>query len=109
MAPDETTKALCHKCHGEMIYVTSLPHPRSPQMQRTTFVCYACNQTRSYTLSAAMAAAYAQACARAREPEDIASHSEPTSGRTAANHLPPGERHAGQSFSSGVTKPDHQA
>jgi hypothetical protein len=30
-------------------------------MERTTFVCYGCNQTRSYTLSSAMAQAYKQA------------------------------------------------
>ena len=39
-----------------MIYVTSLPHPRAPEkMRRTTFVCRACNQTRSYSLSIPMA------------------------------------------------------
>ena len=32
-------------------------------MQRTTFVCYGCNQTRSYTLSSPMAEAYKQAAA----------------------------------------------
>jgi RNase P subunit RPR2 len=60
MAPDQSLKALCHKCHTEMIYVTSLPHPRAPEkMKRTTFVCRACNQTRSYSLSISMAEAYA--------------------------------------------------
>ncbi len=52
--------APCAKCHSEMIYVTALPHPKAPQMQRTTFVCQVCNQTRSYTLSTEMAAAYAE-------------------------------------------------
>ena len=42
-----------------MIYVTSVPHPRSPAMQRTTFVCYPCNRTWSYALAPAMAEAYA--------------------------------------------------
>jgi hypothetical protein len=47
-----------------MIYVTSLPHPRSPEkMMRTTFVCRACNQTRNYSLSIPMAEAYAAASA----------------------------------------------
>ncbi len=32
-------------------------------MERTTFVCYGCNQTRSYTLSSPMAQAYKQAAA----------------------------------------------
>jgi hypothetical protein len=64
MAPDEPLKALCHKCRGDMIYVTSLPHPRSPEkMMRTTFVCRACNQTRNYSLSIPMAEAYAAASA----------------------------------------------
>jgi hypothetical protein len=62
MAPDQSLKALCYRCRAEMIYVTSLPHPRAPEnMRRTTFVCRACNQTRSYSLSIAMAEAYATA------------------------------------------------
>ena len=64
MGPDQSLKALCHKCGAEMIYVTSLPHPRAPEnMRRTTFVCRACNQTRSYSLSISMAEAYAPAAA----------------------------------------------
>jgi hypothetical protein len=58
-APPEVLKAPCPKCHNEMVYVTHLPHPLAPQMQRTTFLCVRCNQTRSYALSAKMAAAYA--------------------------------------------------
>jgi hypothetical protein len=46
-----------------MIYVTTMPHPKAPAMQRTTFACYGCNQTRSYTLSATMAETYAVLCA----------------------------------------------
>jgi len=42
-----------------MIYVTAVPHAARPSMLRTTFVCYTCNQTRNYMLSAAMAGAYA--------------------------------------------------
>ena len=69
MAPDQSLKALCHKCGAEMIYVTSLPHPSAPgTMMRTTFVCRACNQTRNYSLSIEMAEAYATACAQAAEP-----------------------------------------
>jgi hypothetical protein len=69
MDPDQSLKALCHKCGAEMIYVTSLPHPSAPgTMMRTTFVCRACNQTRNYSLSIAMAEAYATACAQAAEP-----------------------------------------
>ncbi len=58
MAQDRLS-APCPKCHAEMIYVTSLPHPQAPGMLRTTFVRYGCNQTRSYPLSEAMANAYA--------------------------------------------------
>jgi hypothetical protein len=50
-----------------MIFVATLPHPRSPQMQRTTFVCYGCNQTRSYSLSTPMAEAHKQAAAAAAD------------------------------------------
>jgi hypothetical protein len=52
-----------------MIYVTSLPHPKAPEnIRRTTFVCRACNQTRSYSLSIPMAEAYEAACAPAAAP-----------------------------------------
>lgn len=42
-----------------MFYVAALPHPKSSTMRKTTFVCYACNQTRTYALSDKMAKAYA--------------------------------------------------
>ena len=61
MAQDPAITALCPKCRIEMIFVTTLPHPKAPEMQRTTFVCYGCKQTRSYSLSPAMAQAYEQA------------------------------------------------
>jgi hypothetical protein len=41
-----------------MLYVTSLPHAQSPQMQRTIFLCFPCNRTWSYMLSAALAEGY---------------------------------------------------
>jgi transposase-like protein len=56
---DQETKAHCPKCGAQLIYVTSVPHPRSPAMQRTTFVCYPCNRTWSYALAPEMAEAYA--------------------------------------------------
>jgi RNase P subunit RPR2 len=65
MTIDQTAKALCSKCHTEMLYVTAMPHPTARQMQRTTFVCRSCNQTRNYMLSAEMADAYASASAHA--------------------------------------------
>ena len=54
---DQAASALCPKCHSEMRYVTAMPHPKAPEMQRTTFVCYSCNQTRTYVLSSAIAGA----------------------------------------------------
>ena len=59
MSEDQEMKALCPKCGEALIYVTSVPHPKSPAMRRTTFVCYPCNRTRSYALAPAMAEAYA--------------------------------------------------
>ena len=58
----DSLSAACPKCRTEMIYVTSLPHPHAPTMRRTTFVCYGCNQTRSYSLSGDMAKAYSMQC-----------------------------------------------
>ncbi|MFY9762707.1 MAG: hypothetical protein WBC94_07765 [Xanthobacteraceae bacterium] len=51
--------APCPKCRASMVYVTALPHPYAPEMRRTVFLCAPCNQTRNYSLSAAMAEAYA--------------------------------------------------
>ena len=47
MSEDQEMKALCPKCGEALTYVTSVPHPKSPAMRRTTFVCYPCNRTRS--------------------------------------------------------------
>jgi RNase P subunit RPR2 len=63
MTTNQTARVLCPKCHSEMRYITAMPHPNAPQMQRTTFVCCSCNKTRKYMLSAAMANAYAAASA----------------------------------------------
>jgi hypothetical protein len=54
-------KALCPKCSDPLTYVTSVAHPKSPLMRRTTFLCTPCNRTWSYSLSPAMAEAYAAA------------------------------------------------
>ena len=51
--------APCPKCRADMVYVTALRHPHAPEMRRTVFLCATCNQTRNYSLSAAMAEAYA--------------------------------------------------
>lgn len=49
--------AHCPKCRTAMVHVAVTPHPVVPSMQRNTFVCYACNQTRTYMLPAAGEAA----------------------------------------------------
>lgn len=61
IAPDgaKDMAAPCPKCRAAMVYVTALPHPYAPEMRRTVFLCAPCNQTRNYSLSAAMAEAYA--------------------------------------------------
>jgi hypothetical protein len=40
----------CPKCRSDMVDVAITPHPLIPQMRRHTFVCYTCNQTRTYML-----------------------------------------------------------
>lgn len=55
-----TTAASCPKCRAGMVHVAVTPHPIVPGMQRNTFVCYGCNQTRTYMLPAASAEAAAK-------------------------------------------------
>jgi hypothetical protein len=45
-----TTLTLCPKCRSSMIQVAITPHPVAPRMLKHTYVCRACNQTRSYML-----------------------------------------------------------
>jgi hypothetical protein len=61
LAPEgaKDMSAPCPKCRAVMVYVTALPHPVAPDMRRTVFLCSPCNRTRNYSLSAAMAEAYA--------------------------------------------------
>jgi DNA-directed RNA polymerase subunit RPC12/RpoP len=61
MSETEAMTARCPKCAHPLLYVTSVPHPKAPEMQRTTFVCSPCNRTWSYALAPAMAEAYAAA------------------------------------------------
>ncbi len=49
--------ANCPKCRAVMTHVAVTPHPMAPGMQRNTFVCYGCNQTRTYMLPVAEAVA----------------------------------------------------
>jgi transposase-like protein len=59
MPMDEPTKAVCPRCGDVLAYVTALPHPKAANMLRTTFLCQPCNRTWTYSLSPAMADAYA--------------------------------------------------
>jgi transposase-like protein len=63
MSTDNQAMASCPKCHYDMTYVTSMPHPKAPQMLKTTFVCFRCNRTFSYALSLEMAATYSNEAA----------------------------------------------
>ena len=53
----------CPKCRAGMTHVPVTPHPLVPGMQRNTFVCHSCNQTRTYMLPATAAAAAAKQAA----------------------------------------------
>ncbi len=57
--------ANCPKCRAAMTHVAVTPHPVVTHMQRNTFVCYGCNQTRTYMLPVTPDAATATAAALA--------------------------------------------
>lgn len=44
------TAAPCPKCGTTMVLAAITPHPIAPQMQRHTFLCAKCNQTKTYML-----------------------------------------------------------
>ena len=48
--------AACPKCQSGMAQVAITPHPVAPRMLRHTYVCRACNQTRTYMLPAPLVA-----------------------------------------------------
>jgi hypothetical protein len=52
MMSDTARSADCPACRAAMTHVAATPHPVVPTMQRSTFVCYRCNQTRTYMLPA---------------------------------------------------------
>ncbi len=54
----------CPKCRVGMTFVTVTPHPVVPAMQRNTFVCFVCNQTRTYMLPVAAPEAATPAAAK---------------------------------------------
>jgi hypothetical protein len=47
----------CPKYRARMTYVAVTPHPMASEMQGSTYVCRACNQTRICILPAAAAKA----------------------------------------------------
>jgi predicted RNA-binding Zn-ribbon protein involved in translation (DUF1610 family) len=47
-----TTTAPCPKCATTMVLAAITPHPIATQMQRHTFLCAKCNQTKTYMLPA---------------------------------------------------------
>ncbi len=44
------TTAPCPKCATTMVLVAITPHPIVTQMERHTFLCAECNQTKTYML-----------------------------------------------------------
>jgi hypothetical protein len=44
------TAAPCPKCGTIMVLAAITPHPIVPHMKRHTFLCAACNQTKTYML-----------------------------------------------------------
>jgi predicted RNA-binding Zn-ribbon protein involved in translation (DUF1610 family) len=54
VAPDASaTTAPCPKCGTTMILAAVTPHPIVAAMQRHTFLCTTCNQTKTYMLPVA--------------------------------------------------------
>lgn len=47
------TKAPCPKCATTMVLAAITPHPIAVNMERLTFLCATCNQTKTYVLPAA--------------------------------------------------------
>ena len=46
-------KTPCPKCASGMVLAAITPHPKNNQMDRHTYLCAICNQTRTYVLPAA--------------------------------------------------------
>jgi predicted RNA-binding Zn-ribbon protein involved in translation (DUF1610 family) len=46
----DATSAPCPKCGTGMLLAAVTPHPIATQMQRHTFLCTTCNQTKTYML-----------------------------------------------------------
>ena len=48
----EAATAPCPKCGKSMVLAAITPHPKNARMEKHTFLCAKCNQTRSYALPA---------------------------------------------------------
>jgi predicted RNA-binding Zn-ribbon protein involved in translation (DUF1610 family) len=48
----KATTAPCPKCATAMILAAITPHPIAAKMERHTFLCAKCNQTKTYMLPA---------------------------------------------------------
>ena len=46
----KATTAPCPKCRADMALVVVTPHPIATEMERHTYLCKPCNQTKTYVL-----------------------------------------------------------
>ncbi len=49
-ADTNTTTVPCPKCRADMSLVVVTPHPIASSMDRHTYLCKSCNQTKTYVL-----------------------------------------------------------
>ena len=49
-ADTKATTAPCPKCRAGMILAAITPHPIASDMERHTYLCKTCNQTKTYIL-----------------------------------------------------------
>jgi len=49
-ADSKAATAPCPKCRADMVLVVVTPHPIAPEMERHTYLCTPCNQTKTYVL-----------------------------------------------------------
>jgi transposase-like protein len=50
---DSARMAPCPRCTTGMVLAAVTPHPKNDRMERHTYLCAVCNQTRTYVLPAA--------------------------------------------------------
>ena len=49
-AQEATSVTVCPKCGTRMLLAVTIPHPIAVQMQRHTYLCSKCNQSKTYML-----------------------------------------------------------